>query len=432
MNAGCAPRCHCWLALTFLLMAASVHATERCAYEHVDAGGKRLGNWINADNWLQPGPRRATLATATLFMPATRMEVTAAGSPTVRSAGDFEHLPATDPTDGSRRSLGFLLDHRIDADAIVVLRNGQRVIERYWNESDPRLPRLLLSGTRPVLSMLGAIAISQGRLAADKSVVRPVAALSDSVALRKLSARRLLEGTDGYSWSLSDRMAWQRAGGWTAATGDGVRAWLVRDAAWSPLAANSGLPPAEGRPEDELLSWAIAESGNGGPGRMFCEQLFATMKPEDAALWIKDAAGHHLAAGLALTPRDHAKLGQLMLDARTSGKHGRIPEWLIEAVLAPTGGAGDAGLAGLPAGSTMRYGFVRLGGRGNRVALIGPYGNSLYVDFDQRLVVAIGASHADASSPLLLATLYETWHIITASLQGKLDRSEQSSKEIRR
>lgn len=420
MRTGQALRRPCRLALwpaLALLLTAPLQAADRCSYETVAAGGKRLGEWIDGDNWLRAGARRVTLAAPTRFMPATQMAVGGAPASGTRPATaarplDIERLPATDPADGSRRDLAFLLQSRLDADALVVLKNGQRVVERYWHGAQPQAPRLLLSGTRPVLSLLGAMTISQGKLAADKSIARPIAPLVDNTALRKLSTRRLLEGEDGYGWGAADIADWQRAGGWTAATGDGVRAWLTRYDTWTALSPNPGLPPAEGRPEDELLAWAIAESAGTGPARLLCEQLLSTMKPEDGALWLNDPAGHPLAAGLALSPRDHAKLGQLLLDTRASGKRGRIPDWLIEALLAPASGPGDPGLAGLPAGSTLRYGFVRLGGKGNRIALIGPYGNSVYVDFDRRLVIALAAAHPESASPLLLASLDALWRAI--------------------
>lgn len=414
-------RQHLAVGLGLLLAVTPPFAAERCSSTPLAAGERRLGEWIHADNWLGAGARRATLPAATTFMPAHRLSATSAGSrPQVAGRMlEVDKIPVTDPVDGSRRDLAFLLQTRLDADALIVLKHGQRVAERYWHGTLPNAPRLLLSGSRPVLSLLGATTVAQGRLAADKSVARPIAPLADNAALRKLSTRRLLEGDDGYGWSAADIADWQRAGGWTAAAGEGVRAWLARYDTWTALAPNHGLPPAEGRPEDELLVWAIAEASSSSPARLFCEQFFSNMRPEDSALWLTDPGGHELAAGLALSPRDHAKLGQLLLDARLGGKRGRIPDWLIEALLAPTSGSGDAALAGLPAGSTLRYGFVRLGGKGNRIALIGPYGTSLLVDFDRRLVVAIHASHADANSALLRATLHEVWRAVAAAPPGE-------------
>jgi len=406
-----------------LLLGAplAANAMERCEVRHMPAGKRQIGTWISADNWLAPGSLRSTLSAPEVFMPATRFEVERSNERS-RAPGpplDIERLTVSDPVDGTRRDLGFLLAARLNADALVVLKNGQRIGERYWHGTPAEAPRLLLSGTRPVLSLLAATAMTQGKLAGDKAITRQIPALADHLVLRKLSVRRLLEGDDAYGWAAADLDAWQTAGGWRTAKGGDVRGWLLQHDAWSGLAPVRGLPPASGRPEDELIAWLIAESTGKSPGRLFCETLLAAMKPEHPALWLTDPAGNDLAAGLALTPRDQARLGQLLLDARASGKRSRLPDWLIEALAAPAGSAAQPELAGLPGGSEMRYGFVRIGGRGSRIALIGPYGNSLYVDFDRQLVIALAASHPESGSPLLLASLQEAWRAITAALPAE-------------
>ena len=68
-------------------------------------------------------------------------------------------------------------------------------------------------------------------------------------------------------------------------------------------------------------------------------------------------------------------------------------------------------------GSELRYGFVHLGGAANRIALLGPYGNSLYLDFDRRLVIALFASYPMEYSPSLMATLEQLWEAVGAATQ---------------
>jgi hypothetical protein len=137
-------------------------------------------------------------------------------------------------------------------------------------------------------------------------------------------------------------------------------------------------------PEDDLLAWVLADS-NGMPlSRLFCEQLLVRAKPEHAVLWLSDAQGVELAGGLGLSLRDFARLGQQLVDARSSRNRSKIPNWFIEALVAPPALRG-AEISGLGKGSERRYGFVRLAGAAQRVALIGSHGTSLYVDFDKRL-----------------------------------------------
>jgi CubicO group peptidase (beta-lactamase class C family) len=168
---------------------------------------------------------------------------------------------------------------------------------------------------------------------------------------------------------------------------------------------------AAASPEDDLLAWVLADS-NGMPlSRLFCEQLLVRAKPEHAVLWLSDAQGVELAGGLGLSLRDFARLGQQLVDARSSRNRSKIPNWFIEALVAPPALRG-AEISGLGKGSERRYGFVRLAGAAQRVALIGSHGTSLYVDFDKRLVVATFASYPGAHSPAELALLEQVWKAV--------------------
>ena len=95
----------------------------------------------------------------------------------------------------------------------------------------------------------------------------------------------------------------------------------------------------------------------------------------------------------------------------------RYPNWFIEALVAPPALRG-AEISGLGKGSERRYGFVRLAGTAQRVALIGSHGTSLYVDFDKRLVVATFASYPGAHSPAELALLEQVWKAVERGSSG--------------
>jgi CubicO group peptidase (beta-lactamase class C family) len=115
------------------------------------------------------------------------------------------------------------------------------------------------------------------------------------------------------------------------------------------------------------------------------------LKPENPVLWLTDADGTELANGLALSLRDFGRFGQMLIEARGAGGRSKIPGWFIETLTSSSGmrKAKPSEVEGLLRGSELRYGFVHLGGAANRIALLGPYGNSLYLDFDRRLVIAL-------------------------------------------
>ncbi|WP_428827558.1 hypothetical protein ACLIKD_05925 [Azonexus sp. IMCC34842] len=408
------------LSIFSLLIAAStptIAAPPACQFESVASGPQKIGRWIDKNNWLTTENLRRTLPAANIFMPALRLEPDQAGE-VLRPASrqlDLAAAKATDPIDGRERDLEFLLDSRLAADGILILQNGRILAESYRHGLRREDPRLLLQATRPLLNLLGAISIGVGKLAADRPVNRYLPTLSKQPGIRKLSVQRLLENEESRSWSDQDLAGWRQAGGWTAEeTGQGMRPWLSLAGRWEKPPTELSAPAVAGNPDDDLLAWLLAESNAMPLSRLFCEQLQTRLRPEHPVLWLTDSQGTELADGLALSLRDFARLGNLLLETRSNRNRSRIPSWFIETLTA-SAGLRTPEIRGLTKGSEARYGFVHLGGDSNRAALIGPHGNSLYIDFDRRLVVALYASYPAVTSPALLATLDQLWKTIGTS-----------------
>lgn len=407
------------VSLALLLATPVLAAPPTCQFERVASGPRKIGRWVDHNNWLAPENLRLTLPAANTFMPARRMQ--AQGEPLNQRSEriDLENPMLTDPLDGTQRSLAFLLDSRLNADGVLVLRNGNIVAERYRNGLSPEAPRLLMQATRPLLNLLGAISISQGRLSADKAVSRYLPVLEQQAGLRKMSVRRLLENDEIHTWSATEIGAWRSAGGWTGEAGTAdMRTWLAQPGRWeNPLTGKNG-PADSATPDDDLLAWLLADSNGKTVATIFCEQLQSRQVPEHPVLWMTDSKGIELADGLALSLRDFGRLGNVLLDARTSRNATRIPGWFIETLGAPSGSRATE-IKGLSKGSEWRYGFVHLGGDANRVALIGAHGTSLYIDFDRRLVIALYGSYPAPMSPALLASLETFWKSVSQATQRK-------------
>ena len=176
---------------------------------------------------------------------------------------------------------------------------------------------------------------------------------------------------------------------------------------------------SDASPDDDLLAWALAESYKAPLAQVFCDNVLTRLKPESPVLWLTDAEGTELSGGLALSLRDLARFGQMLIEARGARNRSQIPGWFIETLNASSGNrkAKASEIEGLTRGTELRYGFVHLGGAANRIALIGPYGNSLYLDFDRRLVIALYSSYPKEYSPGLLATLEQLWEAVGSATQ---------------
>lgn len=401
--------------LLLFIATASWAATSSCRFDPVPVGAQKLGPWIDKNNWLAPENQRLSFQAGEVFMPSWRLIPTGNKTRVASKQRQVDTLPSIDPLDGNQRDIGFLLDSRLYADGLVVLRNGQVVTERYRNGLLADKPRLLLETSRPWLNMLGAISVSQGKLSTDKSIVRYLPNQASTGDLRKLSIQRLLEDEERHNWTADELDLWRRAAGWTTPqTENGVRAWLTQQGRWDRNLEGKNARFFEPTPEDDLLAWTLAESNTTKLSQLFCEHVLARIRPEHPVLWLSDSQGVELASGLALSLRDFAKLGQVLVEARTNRNRGKIPAWFIETLTASSG-LRAAEIKGLAKGSERRYGFVHLGGAPNRIAVIGQNGTSLFVDLDRRLVIAIFATRPGNTSPAMLATLEQVWKVIEHS-----------------
>lgn len=410
------------LPLMLLALALPLRAAERCAIEPLHKSDQPVGPWIDQDNWLAPENLRIGLQSPGSFM--SRLKITAPLSPEALTSAprqlDLEKIGATDPLDQQQRDLGFLLDTRLYADGLLVLRNGKVLSERYWNGLSALQPRLLLDGTRPILSLMGAVAVAQGKLSPDRSIIRYIPALSAQKGLRKLSIQRLLEGSRQFVWSPQEIADWQEASGWKSGkAAAGIRAWLNQPDRWEKEFASEPLGMASIAPDGDLLTWALAESNRQPLASIFCETVLGKLRPESPVFWLTDPKGIELSGGLALSLRDFARFGQMLIEAGTGVNRSKIPNWFIETLTGSRGirKTNPPELTGLKKGSESRYGFVHLGGEPNRIAILGPYGNSLYIDFDHRLVIALFATYPKKRSAAMLATLEQIWETLGAATQ---------------
>ena len=404
-------------ALLLLFIASGTWAANStCQFEQVPVGPQKLGPWIDKSNWLAIENQRLTLQAGEVFMPAWRQAPAGNAQADAAKPRPVDDFQVVDPLDGSRRDLAFLLDSRLYADGLIVLRNGRIVTERYRNGLTPDKPRLLLDATRPLLNLLGAMSVSQGKLAADKAVIRYLPNLAASTGLRKMSIQRLLENEERNAWTPEELDAWHLAGGWTTSqTGNGLRTWLSQSGRWDKPLTEQKTPVFGASPDDDLLVWTLAESNAMPLSRLFCEQLLSRARPEHAVIWLSDSQGIEMASGLGLSLRDFAKLGQLLVEARGGRSRAKIPGWFIETLVASSG-MRSSEFNGLAKGSEQRYGFVHLGGSPNRVALIGAHGTSLYIDFDKRLVIAFYATRPGGNTPETLALLEQIWKAIDRAI----------------
>lgn len=265
----------------------------------------------------------------------------------VTSAGAADWPTATPVEVGLAADLGPRIDAAVDAGrlpyvhGIVVVRQGKLVLERYYRGDDVRFAEHLgvvdydaarvhsiHSITKSVVSLLYGIALVDGKVPPPEASLYAQFPEFADLALperRGITAEHALAMTTGLAWD--ERQSYGSFANTATAmwrSPDMIRAALDRPVTAAPGEAwdyNSG--------STEVLGALIAR-GSGQPVDVFARtRLFAPLGI-DSYDWVMLPDGRPMASGgLRLTPRDLAKIGQLVLNkGEWDGKQVVPADWI--------------------------------------------------------------------------------------------------------
>lgn len=282
-----------------------------------------------------------------------------------------------------------------DVYAVVVVRHGYIVGERYYHDRDSTQRFELRSATKTVVSMLTGIAIDRRVLRGlDQRVSTfiPEYFAADSVDPRKtrITVRQLLTMTSGLDWTEGHGAEYlDRAPNWAIAM-------LSR-----PMNAEPGQRFNYSSANAHLLSVAITRATHGSTVDFANEHLFGPLGFTLPLLdWSTDVQGINSGgAGLNLRAREMAKLGYLYLnDGCWDGTQIVSANWVAQSVRKWSDpGHGSAG-----------YGFFwwRSTAVPGAYAAIGAGGQYIFVDPGRDAVIAIAADpNGDGSHFEILKSL---------------------------
>jgi CubicO group peptidase (beta-lactamase class C family) len=207
--------------------------------------------------------------------------------------------------------------------ALLAARHGRIVFERYYDPYDRPTPLDLFSMTASVTSAALGIAIADGKI---RSVDVPLAHLfpralasASDARVRRITLRRLLTMTSGFP---ADEPT--QATPMFTHYASPLRALLARPLTGPPgrFAYDSGSP--------QLVGDAVAKAEGMSEARLVRARLFGPLGIVDDKSWPTDGDGNTWGfAGLRLTARDLAKLGELYLrSGRWNGKQLVPAEWV--------------------------------------------------------------------------------------------------------
>lgn len=316
----------------------------------------------------------------------------------------LDGLPVPSANGGSMLTLDQALE-ATSTDALVVLRKGCIVLERYANGMTERSPHILMSVSKSMLGLVAGILAGRGifevsRLATDIIPELKTTAWSGATVGQLLDMRTGVAFNEDYLATSGPMIAYRKAVGWNpVAPGDSpsdLRSFFA--------SLKDADGPHGGRfwyvsPNTDLLGWVIERAAGRRYADLVGELLWQPAGAADNAYITVDRLGAPRAAGgMCVTPRDLARIGQLVLEGGSRDGKQIIPSSWIESIASDgdpqAWAAGN--LASYYPGLPLHYRAKWYVERTNPPLLfcLGIHGQNLFVDRANDIVIAKFSSQA--------------------------------------
>ncbi|MGG2464233.1 serine hydrolase [Streptomyces sp. RGM 3693] len=315
---------------------------------------------------------------------ATRT-IPAASTPAPLAVHD-EPLPATVPWKGERVPTGQFLA-TTHTNAFLVLKNGRLTHQWYRDGVGPTTRLSSWSAAKSVVSLLAGQAIEQGRLREDDRLIDILPQLRNGGAYDTITVRDLLDMTSGVDVPENYNEYYPLTG--TA------RMYLTRDLpAFAHDHRDLQFPPgsqgAYRSIDTELLGQVLAKVQGRPLADLLADNIWAPMGAQDSATWNLDHDNGSEKAFCCInaSPRDYAKLGQLVLNnGHAQGKQ-IVPLAWIKRIATPAPHKVDGW------GYSAQW-WHPPGGNGKDYSALGVYGQYIYIDPVSRTVVVKLSDYGD-------------------------------------
>lgn len=277
---------------------------------------------------------------------------------------------------------------------IVVRKNNTAVYENHWNGFSADDAVHVFSVTKSVVSALIGIAIAQGGIeSVDQNIwdFFPACTARDPAA-QNVTIRQLLTMTAPFRYKEEPYEAFFASENWVGAALDFLGGEYTGQFLYSPiigahilsgiLVRATGQPVLDFAREHLFLPLGIADVCS-IPLHSRKEQFAFYAEQKHAPGWIADPQGVHTASwGLALTPADLAKIGQLYANGGSWAGRQLLPaSWIAESTRMHS------------RCGNLSYGYLWwvVDEQEGSYAALGDGGNAVYVNPEKQLVVSIAA-----------------------------------------
>lgn len=283
----------------------------------------------------------------------------------------------------------------LDTDALVVIRKGEIVYEKYFNTMGVNSEHLLQSVSKSILGALYAIMVGKGVLDIDRTIASYLPELVGSVyeyatISQALDMTIAIQFSEDYLDPLSEMVGLDRAVGWRSSPTQenlGLRRFL------KSLKSNGehGKVYQYCSANTDVLAWLISDVSRVSYQELLSRELWAPMGASNDAHIILDAEGLSVGnGGISCTTRDLALFGQLVLNGGVINGRQIIPAKWIDAVFA--GASPDVisadYLQSLHPGGSYKNKWWITAGTNREIYGVGIYGQYIWLDPTTQCVIA--------------------------------------------
>lgn len=291
-------------------------------------------------------------------------------------------------------------------DGIVVMHRGKMVYERYFGVLKPDGQHAAMSVTKSIVGTLGAMLVAEGQIDPNKRVVEYVPELASS-AFGNATVRQVLDMTTGlkYSEDYADPNAevWAHANAGSPLPKPkdytGPRSYYEFLQTVKPQGEH-GEAFAYKTINTDVLGWVIARVTGRNVAQLMSERIWSRLGAEQDAYFTVDSIGTPFAGGgLNTGLRDLARFGEMLRnDGRFNGQQ-IVPKAVVEDIRR---GADKQAFAkagyDLLKGWSYRSMWWVTDKEGGAFMARGVYGQRIYVDPKDELVIVRYASHPVAAN----------------------------------
>jgi CubicO group peptidase (beta-lactamase class C family) len=320
---------------------------------------------------------------------------------------------------GERRTLSNYLD-RQRVTGLLVIKDGEILVERYQYDRNERHRFVSHSMAKSIVSLGIGLALADGKIRSlDDKASDYLPALKGNV-YGETTLRNLLRMSSGVKFS-------------EEYDGKDDLAKFVRMQATKGTLAGLRLFGEREAPQGERFHYASIETSALGAvlqavagkslSDFIAERLWQPLGAEGDATWIVGGDGLERAAGnFNATLRDYGRLGVLLAnDGACAGKQIVPKDYLLEATDWHRHPDAFAPKASGPRGLGYGYQFWTLRGAERRFALLGVFGQAMFVDPARKIVMVhlAAAKNPRVGAESMAAERMALWEGVLASLDGE-------------